>query len=177
MQFNGWVPTNTWCGSGNRNQPNVSRWTCLHAILRCAGRLATLTMPRGPLTYAYHPTTGQLSTLTALDGGTLAYTYDESLLTGTIRTGAVAGTVSRTHDADLFGLALFLVVVVLGLVLIIGAVKRWPWIVNPPDEAWFWYSQAFIKKIFGPRVLLYFTYALGLATIAAGLYGLTLYWR
>jgi len=90
MQFNGWVPTNTWCGSGNRNQPNVSRWTCLHAIRRCAGCLATLTLPRGPLTYAYHPTTGQPSTLTA--------PYDGN--GNRLSVSRPSGTVSGTTDAQ-----------------------------------------------------------------------------
>jgi RHS repeat-associated protein len=67
------------------------------------GRLSTLTVPTGLFRYAYSATTGQLTTLTAPDGGTLAYTYDGALVTSETwggPAGAVAGSVSRTYDAD-----------------------------------------------------------------------------
>lgn len=63
-----------------------------------AGRLSTVDMTRGQTTYAYNGTTGKLATITAPDGGALAYTYDGSLLTGVDWTGAVAGSVTRTYD-------------------------------------------------------------------------------
>jgi RHS repeat-associated protein len=64
------------------------------------GRLGTLTLARGTVTFGYHPTTGNLQTITAPGGNTLTYSYDGSLLTGTTWAGPVAGTVSRTYDTD-----------------------------------------------------------------------------
>lgn len=65
-----------------------------------AGRLSTLTLPGGQISYGYNATTGKLSSITAPDGGTLAYTYNGALLTQTAWTGTVAGSVSRTYDND-----------------------------------------------------------------------------
>lgn len=65
-----------------------------------AGRLDTLTIARGALQYAYHPTTGNLATITAPDGGALSYAYDGGLLTGESWTGLVAGSVGYTYDND-----------------------------------------------------------------------------
>src|SRR2546427_1779760 len=48
-------------------------------------------------TYAYHATTGNLSTITA-PGATLSYTYDGSLLKTTTWCGTVGGSVSRDYD-------------------------------------------------------------------------------
>jgi len=63
-----------------------------------AGRLSTLTLPRGQVRYTYDPATGNLSTLTDPDGETLTYRYDGNLLTNTTWSGAVAGSVQRTYD-------------------------------------------------------------------------------
>jgi RHS repeat-associated protein len=49
------------------------------------------------LTYAYHPTTGNLSSIAA-PGSTLSYTYDGSLLTQSTWSGTVSGSVGRTYD-------------------------------------------------------------------------------
>jgi YD repeat-containing protein len=65
-----------------------------------AGRLTTTTFSRGQVTTSYDATTGQVSSLTAPGGISLAYTYDGALLTGTTWTGPVAGSVSRTFDVD-----------------------------------------------------------------------------
>ncbi len=59
-----------------------------------------MTIPRGTTSFSYHPTTGNLTTITAPDGGTLTYSYDGSLLTGTTWVGNVAGSVTRTYDND-----------------------------------------------------------------------------
>ncbi|HEX7125838.1 MAG TPA: RHS repeat-associated core domain-containing protein [Thermodesulfobacteriota bacterium] len=65
------------------------------------GRLRTITQPRGTTTLAYEPGTGRLAGVTAPDGGTLAYTYDGSLLTSvTWGSGPVTGSVAWTYDAD-----------------------------------------------------------------------------
>jgi YD repeat-containing protein len=64
------------------------------------GKLATLHIPQGDAHYTYHPTTGQRSTLTAPDGGTLTYSYDGFLLTGTTWSGPVTGSVTQTFNND-----------------------------------------------------------------------------
>lgn len=70
----------------------------------------------------------------------------------------------------LFGIIFFLLVIILGVGLVVGAIQKWSWLVDPPEKYWFMYSQSFIKKFFGTRVLLFFTYAMGLLTIAVGIY-------
>lgn len=55
----------------------------------------------GGVAYSYNPATGNLETITAPDGGTLNYTWDGFLLTGTTWIGAITGSVTRTHNADL----------------------------------------------------------------------------
>jgi YD repeat-containing protein len=64
------------------------------------GKLATLHIPQGDNLATYHPTTGQRSTLTAPDGGTLTYSYDGFLLTGTTWNGPVTGSVTQTFNND-----------------------------------------------------------------------------
>lgn len=63
-----------------------------------AGRLSRRVVPNGVYQFAYHPTTGQLSTLTAPGGQTLNYTYDGFLPVSETWNGAINGTVSRTYD-------------------------------------------------------------------------------
>jgi YD repeat-containing protein len=65
-----------------------------------AGRLQTLSIPRGDYGYGYDATTGQLTGVTAPGGGALAYSYDGSLLTGTTWTREIAGSVARSYDND-----------------------------------------------------------------------------
>jgi len=62
------------------------------------GRLSTVVSPSGTESYAYDPTTGNLTTVTANDGGTLSYAYDGSLVTKETWTGTMSGTLSRTYD-------------------------------------------------------------------------------
>src|SRR5262249_50205314 len=66
-----------------------------------AGRLATRTLPTGQTRYGYDPTSDRVTSVTAPDGGALAYSYDGGLLTGATWSGPVAGAVTRTYDADL----------------------------------------------------------------------------
>jgi RHS repeat-associated protein len=74
-----------------------------------AGREATVTYPAGPsssdgsitVTRNYHPTTGNLSGMTASDGQSLAYAYDGNLPLSTTWSGTVAGSMSRTFDNNL----------------------------------------------------------------------------
>ena len=61
-----------------------------------------------------------------------------------------------------------LIPVVAGLVLIIGAFRRWKWLVDPPLRWSPFYSQAAIKEKMGTRFLLYFTYFLGFVFLTFG---------
>ncbi len=65
-----------------------------------AGRPSTVTLPDGPLSYAYNPTTGKLTQVTAPDGGTLALTYAGSLLTNVAWSGTLSGQVGYSYDND-----------------------------------------------------------------------------
>jgi hypothetical protein len=58
-----------------------------------------------------------------------------------------------------------------GVILIIGAFRRWKWIVDPPLSWAPIYSQAAIKEKMGTTFLLYFTYFLGLVFLVFGSYG------
>jgi uncharacterized membrane protein HdeD (DUF308 family) len=62
--------------------------------------------------------------------------------------------------------------IIAGIVFIYGAINRWPMLIDPPDDLWLTYSQAFIKKIFGKTLLVYFTCFLGVLFICAGVFGL-----
>jgi uncharacterized protein RhaS with RHS repeats len=63
-----------------------------------AGRLSTLTFPRGDLAFGYHPTTGNPATITDPDGGTLSYDHDGSLLTRETWSGTISGNIQYTYD-------------------------------------------------------------------------------
>ena len=65
-----------------------------------AGRPSMLTLPNGQVQFAYSPTSGNLTTLTAPDGGTLSYTYDGSLPRTVTWGGAVQGSVGFKYDSD-----------------------------------------------------------------------------
>jgi len=65
-----------------------------------AGRLDTVTLPRGVVDYAYDPLTGKLSSITAPDGGQLAFSYDGPLPLSSTWTGLINGSVSRVFDND-----------------------------------------------------------------------------
>jgi hypothetical protein len=62
----------------------------------------------------------------------------------------------------------------LGIVLLCGAWFRWPWLVDPPSEWYPYYSQAILKKHFGVRAVVCFTYFLGTAFFAVGSIGIYL---
>jgi YD repeat-containing protein len=72
------------------------------------GRLETETIAEGVYDHAYYPATpqagdpdGQLQSIAAPGGETLAYTWDGTLPLSTTWSGPVTGTVSRTFDDDL----------------------------------------------------------------------------
>ena len=76
--------------------------------------------------------------------------------------------------AELAGFIFFIVSLLGGALLVAGAHLRWAWLIDPPDHAWGFYSQAFIKRVAGRTALLYFIYMLGVSLILVGLRGLWL---
>lgn len=66
-----------------------------------AGRLTTLTTPRGVESYSYHPSRGLLTAINAPGGVNLAYGYDGSLLTNVAWRGPISGSVAYGYDNDL----------------------------------------------------------------------------
>jgi hypothetical protein len=60
-----------------------------------------------------------------------------------------------------FGIATFAA----GVILVYGSRKRWNWLVDPPEELWPIYSQAFLKKLVGTDEVAHFTYVFGLNVI------------
>jgi hypothetical protein len=71
------------------------------------------------------------------------------------------------------GIALLTVFLALGILGIAGAYRRWSWLIDPDDRHWWnkYYSQAMLKRLFGSRVLLVYTYVVASLFIAVGLYG------
>ena len=50
----------------------------------------------------------------------------------------------------------------LGAITLVGAYRRWRWLVDPPLTWSPYWSQAYFKEIFGQTALVYATYFLGL---------------
>ncbi len=65
-----------------------------------AGRPRTVTLPTGTMTRDYHPATGKLVSVAGPYGETVAFDYDGPLEKSMSWSGPVAGTVTRTHDAE-----------------------------------------------------------------------------
>jgi RHS repeat-associated protein len=66
-----------------------------------AGRVEAVTIPSGTFGVSYHPTTGYVQTLTApAGGGTITYATDGILPASQTWSVAVAGSISRSYDAD-----------------------------------------------------------------------------
>ena len=63
-----------------------------------AGRLASLAMPTGAITYGYKAGSGQLASIAAPDGVNLAYSYDGALLKGVTATGPIPGALTTVYD-------------------------------------------------------------------------------
>ncbi len=63
----------------------------------------------------------------------------------------------------------------IGSILLVGAYKRWQWLINPPAKwAWF-YSQSFLKKIIGRKGLLIYTYFIGFLLLVVGIAGIVFF--
>jgi hypothetical protein len=77
----------------------------------------------------------------------------------------------RVSVDSIWGVAFCLFFVIAGIVVIYGAYSRWPMLVDPPETLWLTYSQAGIKRLFGQKFLLFFTYFLGILFILVGAVG------
>jgi hypothetical protein len=62
--------------------------------------------------------------------------------------------------------------IISGSIIIYGAYKRWPKLIDPPIEEKYFYSQFFIRCLFGKKFLLYYTYFMGILFVIAGSFGL-----
>lgn len=47
---------------------------------------------------------------------------------------------------------------IVGVLMLVGAYRRWRWLVDPPLSWSPYYSQAMLKEMMGPTAVLYFTY-------------------
>src|SRR5581483_12321191 len=64
------------------------------------GRLSTVTLGRGTVSYGYTATTGQLASVSAPGGLGLAYAYNGLLPTSETWSGPVSGSVSRSYNSN-----------------------------------------------------------------------------
>jgi len=55
--------------------------------------------------------------------------------------------------------------------MLVGAYRRWKWLVDPPLSWSPYYSQAACKEMFGTDFTRYFTYFLGIVFLAASSVG------
>ena len=60
------------------------------------------------------------------------------------------------------------IVLVVGIVFIVGAYRRWRWLVDPPVEWSLFYSQAQLRRLFGKTVTVYATYFIGFVFVFGG---------
>lgn len=83
---------------GSATQVSVASAPAVDTAYDAAGRISAITTAAGVIRYNYDPATGDLASLDAPGSVSLAYAYDGLLLRGLTWSGAVAGTVTRTHD-------------------------------------------------------------------------------
>ena len=67
---------------------------------------------------------------------------------------------------SLFGLLL----IAAGALLVVGALRRWAWLVDPPTYLWFCYSQSLLKAVFGSEGCRLITVNMGVLFACAGLF-------
>ena len=75
-------------------------------------------------------------------------------------------------DELLFSVLGFWTVILVGMMLIYGASRKWRWLVDPPEWLVFIQPEIMLKSIFGRRFLLYFTYGVGACFVIVGFVGL-----
>lgn len=68
------------------------------------------------------------------------------------------------------GMIFSVAVFTIGVTMVYGAISGWKFLVDPPEEWSPFYSQSFIKKIFGKKFLYYETIVVGVMFIAASVY-------
>jgi hypothetical protein len=62
------------------------------------------------------------------------------------------------------------VVLIAGVICVVGAIRRWEWLVDPPTWLWFCYSQSLVKAVAGTEACRSFTLVIGVVFIAVGVY-------
>ena len=60
------------------------------------------------------------------------------------------------------------IVLAAGIVLVVGALRRWKWLVDPPEELRFFYTQSLYKSLFGTEGCRSLTLVLGSSFIGVG---------
>ena len=55
-------------------------------------------------------------------------------------------------------IAMLQIFVILGILVIIGAKKRWSFLVDPPESWWWFYSQSLLRKVFGVKGTVFLCY-------------------
>ena len=79
----------------------------------------------------------------------------------------------KNNLMDSFAIIVFLSgFIAAGIGLIYGTKKRITWLIDPDEKLWLFYSQAFIRKIFGKQFTIYWTYFLGILFIIVSLIGM-----
>jgi RHS repeat-associated protein len=73
----------------------------VNASYDSAGRLSSLTTPRGAYSYTYNPAIGSITGIFAPGGIDLAFTYDGQLLTRQAWSGPITGSASFTYNNDM----------------------------------------------------------------------------
>jgi hypothetical protein len=61
-------------------------------------------------------------------------------------------------QALLYEIATLQTLIVVGVLIILGAKKRWGFLVDPPESWWWFYSQALLKKLFGTKGVILLCY-------------------
>jgi len=80
------------------------------------------------------------------------------------------------HDMLATELFFGLLFVAAGGVLFTGARKRWAWLVDPPTEFWFCYSQSLLKAVFGTEGCRAITQTMGVLFVVVGSFLLVRSW-
>jgi len=76
------------------------------------------------------------------------------------------------------GIAFLIIFIVLGILGVVGAYFRWSWLIDPDEQRWWsrYYSQVMLKRWFGRRFVLVYTYVVGSLFIGVGLFGFVANW-
>lgn len=57
---------------------------------------------------------------------------------------------------------------IVGVVCLLGAIKKWKFLVDPPEKYWFFYSPSWGKKLYGKEALIPLNYFFGIVSILGG---------